>query len=205
MKRNHVRWLTAIITTALLLLGAGLPAKAQFPIVNDPAHMAETVIQARKDFEEFRRQAERFSKQTQEWASLYSKVSDLISAGNAVLDAAKALEDLSKIPDAVIRKQRDNKFLYDFEKLRCIKQTTALMKQGMNLVSDLRKIAGSDNSVQMSQGDRYSLVKELSDKVVALRDQAYRIVKDYDRIAMGREARANTRRMINQLNGYKSK
>lgn len=205
MKRNHVRWLTAIITTALLLLGAGLPAKAQFPIVNDPAHMAETVIQARKDFEEFRRQAERFSKQTQEWASLYSKVSDLISAGNAVLDAAKALEDLSKIPDAVIRKQRDNKFLYDFEKLRCIKQTTALMKQGMNLVSDLRKIAGSDNSVQMSQGDRYSLVKELSDKVVALRDQAYRIVKDYDRITMGREARANTRRMINRLNGYKSR
>lgn len=80
-----------------------------------------------------------------------------------------------------------------------------MMKQGMNLVSDLRKIAGSDNSVQMSQGDRYKIVKELSDKVVALRDKAYRIVKDYDRIAMGREARANTRRMINQLNGYKNR
>lgn len=205
MKRNHVRWLTAIITTALLLFGAGLPAKAQFPIVNDPLHTGETVLQAAKDLDEFRKEAERFSERTEEWASLYSKVSDLISAGNAVLDAAKALEDLSKIPDAVIRNQRDNKFLYDFEKLRCIKQTTSMMKQGMNLVSDLRKIAGSDNSVQMSQGDRYKIVKELSDKVVALRDKAYRIVKDYDRIAMGREARANTRRMINQLNGYKNR
>lgn len=203
MKRNHARWLTAIITTALLLLGAGLPAKAQFPIVNDPAHMEETVTQARKDFEEFRKQAERFTKQTQEWASLYSKVSDLISAGNAVLDAAKALEDLSKIPDAVIRQQRDNKFLYDFEKLRCIKQTTSLMKQGMNLVSDLRKIAGSDNSVQMSQGDRYSLVKELSDKVVALRNKAYQIVGYYNKLSQSRSQEATTQRLFDQLNGYK--
>lgn len=203
MKRNHTRWLTAIITTALLLLGAGLPAKAQFPIVNDPAHMAETVTQARKDFEEFRKQAERFTKQTQEWASLYSKVSDLISVGNAVLDAAKALEDLSKIPDAVIRQQRDNKFLYDFEKLRCIKQTTSLMKQGMNLVSDLRKIAGSDNSVQMSQGDRYSLVKELSDKVVALRNKAYQIVGYYNKLSQSRSQEATTQRLFDQLNGYK--
>ena len=203
MKRNHVRWLTAIITTALLLLGAGLPAKAQFPIVNDPAHMAETVIHARKDYEEFRSQAKRFSKQTQEWASLYSKVSDLISAGSAVLDAAKALEDLSKIPDAVIRQQRDNKFLYDFEKLRCIKQTTSMMKQGMNLVSDLRKIAGSDNSVQMSQGDRYSLVKELSDKVISLRNDAYRIVNYYNKLSQSRSQEATTQRLFDQLNGYK--
>ena len=165
--------------------------------------MAETVTQARKDFEEFRKQAERFTKQTQEWASLYSKVSDLISAGNAVLDAAKALEDLSKIPDAVIRNQRDNKFLYDFEKLRCIKQTTSLMKQGMNLVSDLRKIAGSDNSVQMSQGDRYSLVKELSDKVVSLRNKAYQLVGYYDKLAQSRSEKATTQRLFDQLNGYK--
>ena len=203
MKRNHVRWLTAIITTVLLLLGAGLPAKAQFPIVNDPLHTGETVLQAAKDLDEFRKEAERFSERTQEWASLYSKVSDLISAGNAVLDAAKALEDLSKIPDAVIRNQRDNRFLYDFEKLRCIKQTTSMMKQGMNLVSDLRKIAGSDNSVQMSQGDRYGLVKELSDKVVNLRNEAYQIVSYYNRLSQSRSREATTQRLFDQLNGYK--
>lgn len=203
MKRNHARWLTAIITTALLLLGAGLPAKAQFPIVNDPAHMAETVAQAAKEIDEFSAQAKRFSERTKEWASLYSKVSDLISAGNAVLDAAKALEDLSKIPDAVIRQQRDNKFLYDFEKLRCIKQTTSMMKQGMNLVSDLRKIAGGDNSVQMSQGDRYSLVKELSDKVIRLRNDAYRIVGYYNKLSQSRSQEATTQRLFDQLNGYK--
>lgn len=203
MKRNHVRWLISIITTALLLLGAGLPAKAQFPIVNDPLHTGETVLQAAKDLDEFRKEAERFSERTKEWASLYSKVSDLISAGNAVLDAAKALEDLSKIPDAVIRNQRDNRFLYDFEKLRCIKQTTSMMKQGMNLVSDLRKIAGSDNSVQMSQGDRYSLVKELSDKVVNLRNEAYQIVSYYNRLSQSRSREATTQRLFDQLNGYK--
>lgn len=203
MKRNHVRWLTAIITTALLLFGAGLPAKAQFPIVNDPLHTGETVLQAAKDLDEFRKEAERFSERTKEWASLYSKVSDLISAGNAVLDAAKALEDLSKIPDAVIRNQRDNRFLYDFEKLRCIKQTTSMMKQGMNLVSDLRKIAGSDNSVQMSQGDRYGLVKELSDKVVNLRNEAYQIVSYYNRLSQSRSREATTQRLFDQLNGYK--
>lgn len=203
MKCNHVRWLTAFITTALLLLGAGLPAKAQFPIVNDPLHTGETVLQAAKDLDEFRKEAERFSERTKEWASLYSKVSDLISAGNAVLDAAKALEDLSKIPDAVIRNQRDNRFLYDFEKLRCIKQTTSMMKQGMNLVSDLRKIAGSDNSVQMSQGDRYGLVKELSDKVVNLRNEAYQIVSYYNRLSQSRSREATTQRLFDQLNGYK--
>ncbi len=203
MKCNHVRWLTAFITTALLLLGAGLPAKAQFPIVNDPLHTGETVLQAAKDLDEFRKDAERFSERTKEWASLYSKVSDLISAGNAVLDAAKALEDLSKIPDAVIRNQRDNRFLYDFEKLRCIKQTTSMMKQGMNLVSDLRKIAGSDNSVQMSQGDRYGLVKELSDKVVNLRNEAYQIVSYYNRLSQSRSREATTQRLFDQLNGYK--
>lgn len=203
MKRNHVRWLTAIITTALLLLGAGLPAKAQFPIVTDIGHTAETVAQAAKDLDEFKKQAERFSERTKEWASLYSKVSDIISAGNAVLDAAKALEDLSKIPDAVKHSQRDNKFLYDFEKLRCIKQTTSMMKQGMNLVSDLRKIAGSDSSVQMSQGDRYSLVKELSDKVVNLRNEAYRIVNYYNKLSQSRSREATTQRLFDQLNGYK--
>lgn len=203
MKSNHIRWLTAVITTALLLFGAELPAKAQFPIVNDPLHTGETVLQAAKDLDEFRKEAERFSERTKEWASLYSKVSDLISAGNAVLDAAKALEDLSKIPDAVIRNQRDNRFLYDFEKLRCIKQTTSMMKQGMNLVSDLRKIAGSDNSVQMSQGDRYGLVKELSDKVVNLRNEAYQIVSYYNRLSQSRSREATTQRLFDQLNGYK--
>ena len=78
-----------------------------------------------------------------------------------------------------------------------------MMKQGMNLVSDLRKIAGSDNSVQMSQGDRYGLVKELSDKVVNLRNEAYQIVSYYNRLSQSRSREATTQRLFDQLNGYK--
>ena len=202
MKRNHVRWLTAIITTALLLLGAGLPAKAQL-IVADPSVIASDVI-------EFKKQFDRFAEETEKWAALYSDISSLVSAGQDVKKAVKAVEDLSKIPDAVLRNQRNNKYLYDSEKIKGWKKTMEILQECMGLVKELKSFSeprkSSDGkTLQMSQADRYKIVKELSDKVVALRDQAYRIVKDYDRIAMGREARANTRRMINQLNGYKSR
>lgn len=203
MKRNHARWLTAIITTALLLLGAGLPAKAQFPIVNDPSVIASDVI-------EFKKQFNRFTEETERWAALYSEVSSLVSASQSVKKAVKAVEDLSRIPDDVLRNQRYNKYLYDSEKTKCWKTTIGILQECMSLVKELKNFSeprkSSDGkALQMSQADRYQIVKELSDEVVALRDKAYRIVKDYDRIAVGREARANTRRMINQLNGYKSR
>ncbi|EEK16811.1 hypothetical protein PORUE0001_0131 [Porphyromonas uenonis 60-3] len=202
MKRNHVRWLTAIITTALLLLGAGLPAKAQL-IVADPSVIASDVV-------EFKKQFDRFAEETEKWAALYSNVSSIVSAGQDVKKAVKAVEDLSRIPDNVLRNQRNNKYLFDSEKTKSWKKTMEILQECMGLVKELKSFSeprkSSDGkTLQMSQADRYKIVKELSDKVVDLRDKAYRIVKDYDRIAMGREARANTRRMINRLNGYKSR
>lgn len=202
MKRNHARWLTAIITTALLLLGAGLPAKAQL-IVADPSVIASDVV-------EFKKQFDRFAEETEKWAALYSNVSSIVSAGQDVKKAVKAVEDLSRIPDNVLRNQRNNKYLFDSEKTKSWKKTMEILQECMGLVKELKSFSeprkSSDGkTLQMSQADRYKIVKELSDKVVDLRDKAYRIVKDYDRIAMGREARANTRRMINRLNGYKSR
>lgn len=202
MKRNHVRWLTAIITTALLLIGAGLPAKAQL-IVADPSVIASDVV-------EFKKQFDRFAEETEKWAALYSNISSLVSAGQDVKKAVKAVEDLSRIPDNVLRNQRNNKYLFDSEKTKSWKKTMEILQECMGLVKELKSFSeprkSSDGkTLQMSQADRYKIVKELSDKVVDLRDKAYRIVKDYDRIAMGREARANTRRMINRLNGYKSR
>lgn len=202
MKRNHVRWLTAILTTALLLLGAGLPAKAQL-IVADPSVIASDVV-------EFKKQFDRFAEETEKWAALYSNVSSIVSAGQDVKKAVKAVEDLSRIPDNVLRNQRNNKYLFDSEKTKSWKKTMEILQECMGLVKELKSFSeprkSSDGkTLQMSQADRYKIVKELSDKVVDLRDKAYRIVKDYDRIAMGREARANTRRMINRLNGYKSR
>lgn len=202
MKRNHVRWLTAIITTALLLIGAGLPAKAQL-IVADPSVIASDVV-------EFKKQFDRFAEETEKWAALYSNVSSIVSAGQDVKKAVKAVEDLSRIPDNVLRNQRNNKYLFDSEKTKSWKKTMEILQECMGLVKELKSFSeprkSSDGkTLQMSQADRYKIVKELSDKVVDLRDKAYRIVKDYDRIAMGREARANTRRMINRLNGYKSR
>ena len=202
MNRNHVRWLTAIITTALLLLGAGLPAKAQL-IVADPSVIASDVV-------EFKKQFDRFAEETEKWAALYSNVSSIVSAGQDVKKAVKAVEDLSRIPDNVLRNQRNNKYLFDSEKTKSWKKTMEILQECMGLVKELKSFSeprkSSDGkTLQMSQADRYKIVKELSDKVVDLRDKAYRIVKDYDRIAMGREARANTRRMINRLNGYKSR
>ncbi len=202
MKRNHARWITAIITTALLLLGAGLPAKAQL-IVADPSVIASDVV-------EFKKQFDRFAEETEKWAALYSNVSSIVSAGQDVKKAVKAVEDLSRIPDNVLRNQRNNKYLFDSEKTKSWKKTMEILQECMGLVKELKSFSeprkSSDGkTLQMSQADRYKIVKELSDKVVDLRDKAYRIVKDYDRIAMGREARANTRRMINRLNGYKSR
>lgn len=202
MKRIHVRWLTAILTTALLLLGAGLPAKAQL-IVADPSVIASDVV-------EFKKQFDRFAEETEKWAALYSNVSSIVSAGQDVKKAVKAVEDLSRIPDNVLRNQRNNKYLFDSEKTKSWKKTMEILQECMGLVKELKSFSeprkSSDGkTLQMSQADRYKIVKELSDKVVDLRDKAYRIVKDYDRIAMGREARANTRRMINRLNGYKSR
>lgn len=202
MKRNHTRWLTAIITTALLLVGAGLPAKAQL-IVADPSVIASDVV-------EFKKQFDRFAEETEKWAALYSNISSIVSAGQDVKKAVKAVEDLSRIPDNVLRNQRNNKYLFDSEKTKSWKKTMEILQECMGLVKELKSFSeprkSSDGkTLQMSQADRYKIVKELSDKVVDLRDKAYRIVKDYDRIAMGREARANTRRMINRLNGYKSR
>ena len=202
MKRNHARWITAIITTALLLLGAGLPAKAQL-IVADPSVIASDVV-------EFKKQFDRFAEETEKWSALYSNVSSIVSAGQDVKKAVKAVEDLSRIPDNVLRNQRNNKYLFDSEKTKSWKKTMEILQECMGLVKELKSFSeprkSSDGkTLQMSQADRYKIVKELSDKVVDLRDKAYRIVKDYDRIAMGREARANTRRMINRLNGYKSR
>ena len=202
MNRNHVRWLMAIITTALLLLGAGLPAKAQL-VVSDP-----TVIAS--DAAEFTKQFKRYAEETKKWAALYSNISSIVSDGRAVMKAVDAVEDLSKLPDAVLRNQRNNKYLYDFEKIKSWEQTMEILKECMSLVDELKNFSEARKSatgdlIQMSQADRYKIIKELSDEVITLRDKAYRIVKDYDRIAMGREAKANTRRMINQLNGYKSR
>ncbi|MDY3112583.1 MAG: hypothetical protein SOW36_08105 [Porphyromonas sp.] len=203
MKRNHVRWLTAIITTALLLLGAGLPAKAQL-VVSDPSVIASDFVNLGKEIAQAKRQYDEFVK-------VYGQVADFISTCNDVKEAYDAIEDLSKIPDAVLRNQRNIKYLYDFEKIKSRDQTMAILKQCMSLVKEMKKITRSDldtsndGRLKLSDGERLSLIKELKAEIVALRDKAYRIVKDYDRIAMGREARANTRRMINQLNGYKSR
>lgn len=83
----------------------------------------------------------------------------------------------------------------------------AIFSSCLDLLSEIQEIAEptSSSNSRLTEGDRLSIIRDLCDKVVALRDKANRIAKDYDRIAMGREARANTRRMINQLNGYKSK
>lgn len=203
MKRNHARWLATIITTALLLIGAGLPAKAQL-VVSDPSVIASDFVNLGKEIAQAKRQYDEFVK-------VYGQVADFISTCNDVKEAYDAIEDLSKIPDAVLRNQRNIKYLYDFEKIKSRDQTMAILKQCMSLVKEMKKITRSDldtsndGRLKLSDGERLSLIKELKAEIVALRDKAYRIVKDYDRIAMGREARANTRRMINQLNGYKSR
>ena len=199
MKRNHTRWLTAIITTALLLLGAGLPAKAQL-VVSDPSVIASDFVNLGKEIAQAKRQFNEF-------VDVYNKVSDLVAGFRAVKEANKALEDLSKIPDSILRNQRNNKYLSDSEKIRSFREADAIFSNCLDLLSEIQEIAEptSSSNSRLTEGDRLSIIRDLCDKVVALRDKANRIVKDYDRIAMGREAKANTRRMINQLNGYKNR
>lgn len=201
MKRNHFRWLTAIITTALLLLGAGLPAKAQLP-VTDPTVIASDFVNLGKEIAQAKRQYDEFVR-------LYGQVADFISTCNDVKTAYSAIEDLSKIPDAVLRNQRNNKYLYDFEKIGCRNQTMAILKQCMSLVKDVKKITRSDldtsneRRLKLSDGERLSLVKELKDEIVALRNRAYSIVYKYDRISEYRAKEAGTQRLFDKLNGYK--
>lgn len=200
MKRNHVRWLTTIITTALLLLGAGLPAKAQL-VVSDPTVLAS-------DAAEFAKQFQRYAEETKKWAALYGKISSIVSDGRAVIKAVNAVDDLSKLPDAVLRKQRNNKYLYDFEKIRSWEQTMSILKECMSLVDELKNFSEARKSatgdlIQMSQADRYNIIKKLSDEVIALRDKAYRVVNYYNRLSQSRSQAATTQRLFDQLNGYK--
>ncbi|WP_298544706.1 DUF4141 domain-containing protein [uncultured Porphyromonas sp.] len=201
MKRNHVRWLTAIITTALLLLGAGRPAKAQL-VVSDPTVIASDFVNLGKEIAQAKRQYDEFVR-------LYGQVADFISTCNDVKEVYEAIEDLSKIPDAVLRNQRNNKYLYDFEKIGCRNQTMAILKQCMSLVKDVKKITRSDldtsndRRLKLSDGERLSLIKELKDEIVALRNRAYRIVYKYDRISEYRAKEAGTQRLFDKLNGYK--
>lgn len=201
MKRNHARWLTAIITTALLLLGAGLPAKAQL-VVSDPSVIASDFVNLGKEIAQAKRQYDEFVK-------VYGQVADFISTCNDVKEAYDAIEDLSKIPDAVLRSQRNNKYLYDFEKIGCRDQTMAILKQCMSLAKEVKKITRSDmdtsneGRLKLSDGERLSLIKELKDEIVTLRNRAYRIVYKYDRISESRAKEAGTQRLFDKLNGYK--
>ena len=79
MKRNYIRWLTTIITTALLLLGAGLPAKAQF-VVSDPAVLAKTIEQSLQDLKKYQEEAETL-------LATYGKISDFTKGIKKVKDA----------------------------------------------------------------------------------------------------------------------
>lgn len=208
MKCNHVRWLTAFITTALLLFGAGLPAKAQF-VVSDPTVIASDGVNLIKDLKEAKKRLESAKRQYDEFVTLYGQVADFISTCRDVKTAYKAVEDLSKIPDEVLRSQRNNKYLYDFEKIRSWNQTMAILKECMSLVDEVKKftISNSDSSdkgrLKLSDGDRLSLIKKLSDEVVALRDKAYYIVYKYNRISEYRAKEAGTQRLFDKLNGYK--
>lgn len=208
MKRNHVRWLTAIITTALLLLGAGLPAKAQL-VVSDPTVIASDGANLIKDLKEAKKRLEAAKRQYDEFVTVYARVADYISTCNDVKTAYKAVEDLSKIPDAVLRNQRDNKYLYDFEKIKSWEQTMAILKESMSLVEEVTRftISNSDTSdkgrLKLSDGERLSLIKEISGEVVTLRNKAYRIVNYYNRLSQSRSQAATTQRLFDQLNGYK--
>ncbi|EEK16805.1 hypothetical protein PORUE0001_0521 [Porphyromonas uenonis 60-3] len=201
MKRNHVRWLTAIITTALLLLGAGLPAKAQLPVV-DPSIIASDFVNLGKEIAQAK-------KQYDEFVRVYGQVADFISTCKDVKTAYKAVEDLSRIPDEVLRSQRNNKYLYDFEKIKCRDQTYALLKECMSIVKEMKKFTYSDTDpsnkgrLKLSDGDRLSLIKELKDEIVTLRNKAYQIVGYYNKLSQSRSEKATTQRLFDQLNGYK--
>ncbi|WP_293965514.1 hypothetical protein [uncultured Porphyromonas sp.] len=200
MKRNHVRWLTAIITTALLLLGAGLPAKAQLP-VTDPLVLAKAVEQSLQDLKKYQKDAE-------ELLSTYGKIRDFTKGLKQVKDAGAALKDMSRLPDVALRKFRNNKYLYDFEILSCYDDLSYALSEATDV---LREIGDYGRYAPSKEGGRPNLTAEsklmmidrLCNEVIALRNRAYRIVDKYDRISEYRAKKAGTQRLFDKLNGYK--
>ncbi|WP_027451535.1 hypothetical protein [Porphyromonas uenonis] len=200
MKRNHVRWLTAVITTALLLLGAGLPAKAQF-VVSDPAILAKTIEQSLQDLKQYKKEAE-------ELLATYGKIRDFSKGLKQVKDAGKALKDISRLPDIVLRKYRNNKYLYDFEKLSCFDALSLTLSEATDVLSEIGNYgrytpSKDDGRPNLTAESKLMMIDRLCDEVIALRNQAYRIVYKYDRISEYRAKEAGTQRLFDKLNGYK--
>ena len=200
MKRNYIRWLTTIITTALLLLGAGLPAKAQF-VVSDPAVLAKTIEQSLQDLKKYQEEAETL-------LATYGKISDFTKGIKKVKDANKALKDISRLPDIILRKHRNNKYLYDFEKLRCYDALSYILNESTEVLSEVgsygRYTPSKDNGrPNLTAESKLMMIDRLCDEVIALRNQAYRIVYKYDRISEYRAKEAGTQRLFDKLNGYK--
>ena len=85
----------------------------------------------------------------------------------------------------------------------------AILKESMSLVEEVTRftISNSDTSdkgrLKLSDGERLSLIKEISGEVVTLRNKAYRIVNYYNRLSQSRSQAATTQRLFDQLNGYK--
>ena len=200
MKRNYIRWLTAIITTALLLFGAGLPAKAQF-VVSDPAILAKTIEQSLQDLKQYKKEAE-------ELLATYGKIRDFSKGLKQVKDAGKALKDISRLPDIVLRKYRNNKYLYDFEKLSCFDALSLTLSEATDVLSEIGNYgrytpSKDDGRPNLTAESKLMMIDRLCDEVIALRNQAYRIVYKYDRISEYRAKEAGTQRLFDKLNGYK--
>lgn len=204
MKQQSTRWLLAFTTTALLLLGAGLPAKAQF-VVADPSVIASDLVNLTDDLAEAAKRLNAAKEQYQAFIDVYNKVSDLVDGYRYVKQAYKALDDISKIPSHVLRNQRNNKYLYDYEKLKSYKQTKSIMLESMDLISEIKRFVkpSSSSSARLTEGDRLAVVKDLCDEVISLRNRAYQVVYKYDLISERRAKKANTRHLFDQLNGYK--
>ena len=85
----------------------------------------------------------------------------------------------------------------------------AILKESMSLVEEVTRftISNSDTSdkgrLKLSDGERLSLIKEISGEVVTLRNKAYRIVNYYNKLSQSRAQAATTQRLFDQLNGYK--
>lgn len=200
MKRNHVRWLTAIITTALLLLGAGLPAKAQF-VVSDPAILAKTIEQSLQDLKKYQKEAE-------ELLSTYGKIRDFSKGLKQVKDAEKALKDISKLPDIVLRKYRNNKYLYDFEILSCYDALSFTLSEATDILREVGNYgryapSKEEGRPNLTAESKLMMIDRLCNEVVSLRNRAYRIIYKYDRISEYRAKEAGTQRLFDKLNGYK--
>lgn len=200
MKRNHVRWLTAIITTALLLLGAGLPAKAQF-VVSDPAILAKTIEQSLQDLKKYQKEAG-------ELLSTYGKISDFSKGLKQVKDAKKALKDISKLPDIVLRKYRNNKYLYDFEILSCYDALSFTLSEATDILREVGNYgryapSKEEGRPNLTAESKLMMIDRLCNEVVSLRNRAYRIIYKYDRISEYRAKEAGTQRLFDKLNGYK--